>query len=332
MKIAIVRLSSLGDIIFCMTSIQLIKRRFPDASITWICDGKFADILDYNPHLDKIVKIDLKAARKTRDVGLLRAQYRKLAELEHHDIAIDLHGMLKSAVMARFAAKHTAGFDFVSIKEPLAALLYRDRFRLPIEMNTVRRYAELAGQAIGFTVNEEELIDKEPFLFYGKDDVNVSNPVFREDKKNVIFVLGSTWESRNYPAENFIRIAQSLKENILLLYGNEAERKTAEYIAERSSYAKLLPSMDLNQLKAAISRADLVIGGDTGPTHIAWANNIPCVVIFGPTPPTRIYANKTTRILKSRSHVDDRKLNKNDFSIQEIKPDLVLQISEELLA
>jgi heptosyltransferase-1 len=128
-----------------------------------------------------------------------------------------------------------------------------------------------------------------------------------------------------------VTIAHALQENILVCHGNDAEYQTACYIQKRSPLVKILPRMNLNQLKATISQADLVIGGDTGPTHIAWANNIPCVVIFGPTPAHRIYSGDTCRILKSSSAVDDNKLDKNDFSIQEISAERVLELAKELL-
>ena len=72
--------------------------------------------------------------------------------------------------------------------------------------------------------------------------------------------------------------------------------QAAAYLAERSAHVSVLPRMDLNQLKAAVSRADLVIGGDTGPTHIAWANNVPSITLFGPTLPCT-YATTLNRIV-----------------------------------
>ena len=180
-------------------------------------------------------------------------------------------------------------------------------------------------------LTEDELIHKRPFLFYSEDDTAFTNEFFCSTRKNIILVVGSTWESRNYPKDKFVAIANALQGNMLICHGNDAEFQTARYIQERSSHVRLLPRMNLNQLKAAVSRTDLLIGGDTGPTHIAWANNIPCIVIFGPTPAHRIYPSATCRILKSSSIVDDRKLNRNDFSIQEISETQVIELARELL-
>lgn len=332
MRIAIVRLSSLGDIIFCMASLQLIRRRFPDAEITWVADSKFADVLDYHPDLKTVIKLDLKRLKKNLSWDAIRAEYRKLRDAGHFDLVIDLHGMLKSALVAARLGKQRVGFHWRVAKEPLGALLYQHAYALPLEMNTVCRYASLTAKALGFTFQESELVDKEPYLFFGEADRKMTSHYFSTTKKNVIFVVGSTWESRNYPKEYFETIANSLCENILICAGSAAEFKTAEYLADRSPHVTVLPRMDLNQLKAAISSADLVIGGDTGPTHMAWANNVPVIVIFGPTPAHRIYANSACRIFKSSSIVRESSLNRNDFSIREIMPHDVVGAAMDLLA
>jgi heptosyltransferase-1 len=331
MKIAIIRLSSLGDIIFCMASLQLIRKRFPDAEIAWVADAKFADILDYNPDLQRLVKLNWKGLKKEFSRAGAVAEYRKLTQEGKSDVAVDLHGMIKSSVISLLVGRQRCGFNRQVAKEPISSFFYNQTYNVPLELNTVFRYASLAAQSLGFSFDEEELVHKQPFLFFNEEDRLVSDSCFSRSKKNIMFVVGSTWESRNYPKERFISIARELGENILIPVGSDAELASASFIAEQCDNVTVLPRMNLNQLKAAVSRADLVIGGDTGPTHIAWANNVPSVIIFGPTPSHRIYASPTTKILKSSSIVDERKLNKNDFSILEITEQQVLNAVDNLM-
>jgi heptosyltransferase I len=331
LKIAIVRLSSLGDIIFCMACLQLIKRRLPDCSITWFADRKFADILDHQKDLERVVKIDLKGAKKSFSFGKLREEYRQVTQSGPFDLVVDLHGMIKSAVIARLVGVRTSGFARDVVKERLATLFYDRTVSIPLETNTVYRYASLAATSLGFEAEERELMQKEPFLFWAKEDEQASAEFFRADRKNVIFVVGSTWESRNYPKEKLLAIARRLGENILVCHGSAAEYEAACFLAEGCENVTVLPRLSLNQLKAAISKADLVIGGDTGPTHIAWANNVPCVVLFGPTPAHRIYPGPRCRILKSSSVVREAKLDKNDYSIREISEESIIALAQELL-
>ena len=122
-----------------------------------------------------------------------------------------------------------------------------------------------------------------------------------------------------------------LQENVLIVWGNEEERERAEWIAKNSSYATVMPKLSLNELKAFIASADLLIGNDTGPTHMAWGLNIPSITIFGPTPVSRVYQTPINRVIKSSSKVNPYKLNRQDFSIREIDPQKIVTMAKELL-
>jgi len=127
------------------------------------------------------------------------------------------------------------------------------------------------------------------------------------------------------------KIANELRENCVVIWGNEEERKKAMYIEENSKYAKVLDKCNLNSLKALISKCDLLIGNDTGPTHMAWAMNIPSITIFGPTPINRVYETSINKVIKSSSKVNHFKLNKNDFSICDINENKIIEMSRTLL-
>ena len=92
------------------------------------------------------------------------------------------------------------------------------------------------------------------------------------------------------------------------------------------------PKGDLNDLKAIISQSKLLIGADTGPTHMAWALNIPSITIFGNTPHRRnTYITDINKVIKSSSKVDSLKLDKNDFSIKEISQNDIYKLAKQLL-
>jgi len=197
------------------------------------------------------------------------------------------------------------------------------------DANTIERNVKVLSEPLGVEISKTMVLNKKAFLFY-KDDAEIEAYLDKE-KKNIIFVIGSTWESRNYPKEKFTDIANSLKENVLIVWGNESEKNRAEWIEAHSDHAKVLPKMDLNGLKCIIAKADLLIGNDTGPTHMAWGLNIPSVTIFGPTPVSRVYETDMNKVVKSKSSVDPFKLDKNDFSIQEIDATEIITIAKELL-
>jgi len=73
-------------------------------------------------------------------------------------------------------------------------------------------------------------------------------------------------------------------------------------------------------LKVVIAQMDLIIGGDTGPTHMAWALNVPSITLFGSTPGYRnTYTTDINLVIESKSEVNPYKIDKNDLSISDIK-------------
>lgn len=157
---------------------------------------------------------------------------------------------------------------------------------------------------------------------------------FSDSKKcDIIFVLGASRENKIYPKEKFAELADSLKNyKIEAIWANEYEKDAAEYIAYKCENVSVCTKMSLDALKDKIAKTKLVIGGDTGPTHMAWALNIPSVTIFGNTPEYRnTYITDINKVVKSDSKVDALKLDYNDFSIRNIEPKEISKIAIELL-
>ena len=100
---------------------------------------------------------------------------------------------------------------------------------------------------------------------------------------------------------------------------------------KQSSLIEAAQELNLDELKQLINHSLLVIGNDTGPSHLAWGMNRPSIVLFGPTPINRVYQTHINRVLKSSSKVNPFALDKSDFSIKEIKVDDIVEISQELM-
>ena len=147
----------------------------------------------------------------------------------------------------------------------------------------------------------------------------------------VVFVVGSTWESRNYPEDKFVEIANNLKKKCIVVWGNKSEMNKAKWMERQSDFVEASPKLELDDLKQVINSSALVIGNDSGPSHFAWAMNIPSIILFGPTPVNRVYQTKINRVLKSSSKVDHYNLEKDDFSIKEIQVNDIVEIAKELI-
>jgi heptosyltransferase-1 len=144
-------------------------------------------------------------------------------------------------------------------------------------------------------------------------------------------VIGSSWASKNYPADKFVKIALALQQNCLVVWASDQEKDAAEWMSTQSGNIQVMPKMDLNSLKALIAKADLLIGNDTGPTHMAWALNRPSITIFGPTPIRMAYQTSINKVVKSASSVNPYKLNKQDYSIRDIDEIEISDLAKTLL-
>ncbi|MDK2070573.1 lipopolysaccharide heptosyltransferase I [Aliarcobacter butzleri] len=329
-RIAIIKLSAMGDIIHAMVALQYIKRKYPNLQIDWFVESTFAPILENNPDINQIIKLDLKSIKKDKKEIINQIKLIKKYEKNSYDLVIDAQGLIKSAIVSFFLGKNRVGFSKNSTREKLASFFYTKRVDIAYDKNAIERNVKVLSQALNFEITKDDILNKKPFLFY-KNENEVIYEYLSKDKKNVLFVIGASWPSKMYSKEKFAKIINNLDENCLITWGNEAEKDVADFIVNISK-AKVLPKLDLNSLKAIMSKVDLVIGNDTGPTHMAWALNIPSITLFGNTPGYRnTYITNTNKIIESKSIVNPFKLDRNDFSIKEIDENEIINTAKGLL-
>ena len=332
MRVAIVRLTAMGDVIHTLASIQFIKARIPDIHITWFVEEKFAEILRHNPHIDTIVPVNMHGLKKKPSLSALGTIVHTVKAAGPFDLVIDVQGLIKSAILARIAGSDVAGLDAASAKEGVATLLYRHTYPVDCAEIAPYRFASLLAQALGIEISKKMLLDKAPYLFFETDEAcRAIDSFFSNDKKNILVVTAASNASKTYPPERFAELASILEEhNLLLVAGSEAEREAARTIAE-SSPATLLPPMDLNTLKYAVARSDLLIGGDTGPSHMAWAMNRPSILLFGSTPKSMMMETPVNLAVTSGAKVHPCRFDKSDRSIATIPPETIAKTATKFL-
>jgi len=323
-KVAIVKLSALGDIVHAMVALQFIKAHSPAIQIDWIVEERFAEVLRHNPDIDNILTVNLKALKN--DKAGIFAQFKKIRSYanNNYDLVIDAQGLIKSAVTAKLIGKRIAGFDADSIREKAASWFYDIKVACAYDANTIDRNALILSNPLGINITTEQILNKKPFLFFNNEDPQIYDFLLK-DRLNIVLVIGSTWDSRNYPADKFVKIAEALQQNCLVIWGSEQEKTKADWMATQSGLIKVMPKLDFNSLKALIAKSDLLIGNDTGPTHMAWGLNRPSITIFGPTPVSRVYQTRINKVVKSASVVNPYKLDKQDYSIKDINERAIIE-------
>ena len=316
LKIAIVKLSALGDIVHAAIVLQFIKKHHPNAHITWLVDARFASLLKDHPLINELVVLPLKQS--------FRQSYKILKTLGKFDKVIDLQGLFKSAVVAKIIGMQTYGFSRESVKEKIAARLYRHKFKIDYNENIIIRNLALVAFALNFSFEASEILEKKPCFEASEIYKNESG------KKRVLIAAFASEESKIYNKfKDVIRLLEGCE--IYLCYGNESEKARAEAIISGTS-AKLLEKLSIKEMISFITSCDLVIGNDSGLTHLAWAMNRPSITLFGNRPSHRnAYITDKNLVIDMGKQIDARSIDKNDFCIREIFPETVANFAKRLL-
>ena len=316
LKIAIVKLSALGDIVHAAIVLQFIKKHCPNAHITWLVDARFASLLKDHPLIDELVILPLKESFKK--------SYKIIKALGKFDKIIDLQGLFKSAVVAKLLGKEIYGFSRESVKEKIAARLYRHKFKIDYNENIIVRNLSLVGYALNFGFDRDEILKKSPCFEICKKFKNESG------KKRVLIAAFASEESKIYDKfKDVIRLLEGCE--IYLCYGSESEKARAEAIISGTK-AKLLEKLSIKDMIDFIASCDLVIGNDSGLPHLAWAVNRPSITLFGNRPSHRnAYVTDKNLVVDMGKQIDARSIDKNDFCIREIYPETVANFAKRLL-
>lgn len=320
----------MGDIIHSMIVLDFIKQKYPNIQIDWFVESAFSAVLENNPNISNIIKLNLKSIKKSKRNIFLQLKLVSEYKKNNYDLIIDAQGLIKSSIVARVLGKNIAGFCKNSTREGLASFFYSKKISIDYKTNVIDRNAYLFSKALYLDIKKDDILNKKPFLYYKNED-EIIYDFLDINRKNILLVVGASWKSKIYSKEKFAKIVDSIDENFLIAWGSEEEKEMANYISLNSK-ALTLPKLDLNSLKALVSKVDLVIGNDTGPTHMAWALNTPSITIFGNTPAYRnAYETAINKTIKSKMKVNPLKLDKNDFSIKTIDEEKIVKIAKELL-
>ncbi|GAA7109789.1 lipopolysaccharide heptosyltransferase I [Helicobacter pylori] len=334
MKIAIVRLSALGDIIVSAVFLVAIKERFANAQIEWFVDERFSAILEHSPYIDKLHPIALKSTLTTFNPLKIFKLFKSLRAYEY-DIVIDMQGLIKSALITQMLkAPKKVGFDYASAREGLSAFFYSQKVSIAYNEPVLKRNFTLLFHALNLPKKEiSESLSSRSKVFSYQDSPKIDALNLNENKLKILFVLETSKINKTYPIERFKELALALENfQICLLWHASEDKATALYGALKNQRdVLLLPKLTLNEVKALLFKMDLIIGGDTGITHLAWALQKPSITLYGNTPMERFKLESPINV--SLTGNSNANYHKKDFSIQNIEPkkikECVLNILKE---
>lgn len=276
-SILLVKTSSLGDVVHNLPVASDLRARFPEARIDWVVEEGFAAIPRLHPAVRRVIPV---AVRRWRSALLSGATWREMAAFkrelrqQEYDLVLDTQGLVKSALIARLARGRRAGYAAEAAREPLAARFYDATFAIPKNLHAVERNRWLAAAAQ----------DGEPNLplDYGIRAEPLAAP-WLPAKPYCVLLTATSRADKLWPEDDWLRLAAFLNAHGLacvLPGGSDAERARAGRLAAQMADAVAAPPLALDAMAQLLAGAQLVVGVDTGLSHLAAALGRPTLAIF----------------------------------------------------
>lgn len=280
MKVLILKTSSLGDLVHTLPALTDAGRALGDVTFDWVVEEGFSELPAWHALVDRVIPIALRRWRKSplstphrREFSRFRARLRE----RQYDAVIDAQGLLlKSAVPGLMARGARYGYSWRSAREPLSCLAYNHRIRVSRKLHAIDRIRKLFAASLGYQHEQLPL------------DFGLEQPRSAAEKPYVVFLHGTTWASKHWPASywaQLIDIAAGEQREVLLPWGNNVEHERAQALAAGHDSIRVLPRSGLTQLRDYLANAEGIVGLDSGLTHLAAALAVPTVTIYGSTAP-----------------------------------------------
>ncbi|MFT5607890.1 MAG: lipopolysaccharide heptosyltransferase II [Parvicella sp.] len=287
MNILVIKQSSLGDVLHSTAALRAIKAEHPNSHLTVLTNQASSGILENNPDIDELVLFDYALVKKQSLLGIGAVvkefnRVKKRLNSRHYDLAFDLQGLLRSVLFlyaATASKKYVKGrwlglqgfrnktlhaIDEMAAVLNLAGIVMESK---KMRLMSTAEESDNAAQVLG-TVSFVSIAGSLPLI--------VISPFTR-------------WYSKNWPLASFIALADQLSQNgecEVVITGTAEDKATIN--AEMAKLAapwfvNLAGTLSLGELAALMTKADLVISGDSFPMHLASAVDTPLVALFGPT-------------------------------------------------
>jgi len=334
MKLLIVRTGAMGDVLHALPAVAALRAAQPDAQIDWVIDDRWAALLKADdvsgPIVDTAYPVNLKAWKQApHSAATIRSLlgFRHLRRL-HYDHVLDMQGTIRSASIGRLAGgRRLAGY--ADPREPLAAALYARKLARR-GAHVVDQGAALLSDATGLTLSPAP--------------VTLPHTAWADDwaaevvagRRVCVLAPSAGWAAKQWPPAHFGELAVTLRDRgyTVLVNASRVDDQLGQAVVDASNGAAEVTVCNVAGLIALIRQSALVIGGDSGPMHLAAALGVPVVALFGPTDPARNgpWGPGLIRVLRDPSSRTTYKRNAEaDPGLARISPADVLAALDGLL-
>lgn len=276
MRVLIVKTSSMGDVVHALPAISDMARELPGVQIDWLVEQAFSAMPAQHRAVDRVITLQWRKWRK----NLLKPETRAAigawqAEMKRHryDLIIDMQGLLKSARFACVAQGPRAGYDWRSIREPLASLFYSRTARVSRQLHAVERCRRLASQVLGYP------LPSTPPDFGLRASPEAWSP---STAPFAVLIPCASRPEKLWPQADWIAVGKQLRQRgleVAVMWGSPEEERRAQAVAAGCA-GVVPPFLTVAQAADTLSKAALVVGLDTGLSHLAAAHGRPTIGIY----------------------------------------------------
>jgi len=347
-SLLIVRLSAMGDIIHTLPAAAGLRQAFPHAILGWLVEERWAELLctlryprsgrrsPQRPLADRVHAVNTAEWRRApfsfntwQQMAVGLSQLRGV----QYDAVIDFQGAVRSALLARWSGAPIV-YGSAQPRENAASMFYT-RKMLTNGTHVVEQALALAGAVVPTAGSSPAMVEPQVQFPVDQDAESKITRLTEDVKDFVILNPGAGWGAKRWPSERYGQVAKELaKDGIcsLVNYGpGEEELAVAVEAASERAARKIFCSV--SELIALTRRAGLLIGGDTGPMHLAAALKIPVVAIFGPTNPARNgpFGTRAIVLRSASSMTDHTRQREPEQGLLEITAGEVIAAARKLL-
>lgn len=300
-RILIVRTSSLGDLVHMLPAISDISKNLPQAEIDWLVEESFAQIPGWHPAVHKVIPVAHRRWRKSwwsRQTRQERAQLRHDLDARNYDVVLDMQALLKSVWLVRQTHGKRHGLDWKSAREPIASLFYDVRHRVEFWQPAVIRQRTLAAAAFGYQITGEP--------DFGLHNITAGIAI----EPAALIMPSASRDDKLWPEQHWHQVFAELQQRGLqlrLLAGNAAEQARAQELISGFENALVLPKMQLRAVADELAKSTIMVGLDSGLTHLSAGLGRLTIGIYKASTPVRtpLQGNAYTASLGDRGNPPD---------------------------